>query len=177
MYPGDGGDGQFGIRRPLSPCRTHFATRSAPEESSERPQCDLRLLTSVKSPLHPSAPPRVKRTHTANQMKRVQGDESPWRSLGRAAPAYPPRKTWQSQYDHAKAHLCPTADSVLCPSRPFVPRRDRRQKTCNLEVNQQSRITAPTIREHTTGDLDPRRNRNSTSRKPFCLAPCGKQQA
>ena len=43
MYLGDGGDGQFGIRRPLSPCRTHFATRSAPEESSERPQCGFHL--------------------------------------------------------------------------------------------------------------------------------------
>ena len=57
--------------------------------------------------------PSPRKTHSAaNQMKRVQGDESPWRSLGRVAPAYSPRKTRQSQYDHAKAHLRPTADSV-----------------------------------------------------------------
>ena len=40
-------------------------------------------LDSAKSPLYPSAPRRVKRTYITNQMKRVQGDESPWRSLGR----------------------------------------------------------------------------------------------
>ena len=57
--------------------------------------------------------PSPRKTHSAaNQMKRVQGDESPWRSLGRVAPAYSPRKTRQSQYDHAKAYLRPTADSV-----------------------------------------------------------------
>ena len=59
----------------------------------------------------------------------------------------------------------------------FVLRRDRRQKTRTPEVNQESRITAPTIRERTNGDLDPRRNRNGTYRKPSCLALCGKQQA
>ena len=70
-------------------------------------------LDSAKSPLYPSAPRRVKRTYITNQMKRVQGDESPWRSLGRVAPAYSPRKTRQSQYDHAKAHPRRDADSVL----------------------------------------------------------------
>ena len=52
-----------------------------------------------------------------------------WRSLGRAAPAYSPRKAWQSQYACAKMLLRFAADSVLRSSRPFVPRRDRRQKT------------------------------------------------
>ena len=48
-----------------------------------QPQCGLRLLEPVKSSLSLRGPRRVKRTHIANQMKRVQGDESPWRSLGR----------------------------------------------------------------------------------------------
>ncbi len=69
-------------------------------------------LEPVKSSLYPSLPSPRKTHSAANQMKRVQGDESPWRSLGRVAPAYSQRKTRQSQYDHAKAHLRPTADSV-----------------------------------------------------------------
>ena len=95
---------------------------------------------------------------------------APWRSLGRAAPAYSPRKTPQSQYDHAKAHSA--APPTPFPRSPRLPvlRRDRRQKTRNPEMNKPSPITAPTIRERTNGDLDPRRNRNATYRKPFCLA-------
>ncbi len=37
-------------------------------------------------------------------------------------------------------------------------------------MNPPRQITAPTPRERATGDLDPRRNRNATSRKPSCLA-------
>ena len=48
-----------------------------------QPQCGLRLLEPGKSSLYLRGPRRVKRAHIANQMKRVQGDESPWRSLGR----------------------------------------------------------------------------------------------
>ena len=128
--------------------------------------------------------PSPRKTHSAaNQMKRVQGDESPWRSLGRVAPAYSPRKAWQSQYDHAKAHLRPTADSVPRLFRfPAFPRLLRPpsgspQKTRKPKVNQPSRITAPAIRERATGDPDPRRNRNATYRRPSCLALCVKQQA
>ena len=42
-------------------------------------------------------------------MKRVQGDESPWRRFGGAQPPTDsPRKTRQGQYDHAKrAHAAP----------------------------------------------------------------------
>ena len=150
-------------------------------------ECDGSRIAVIaafgKSVLYPSALRRVKRTHAANQMKRVQGDESPWRSLGRVAPAYSPRKTRQSQYDHAKAHLRPTADSVPRLFRfPAFPRLLRPpsgspQKTRKPEVNQEIRITAPAIRERATGDPDPRRNRNGTYRKPSCLALCGKQQA
>ena len=132
-------------------------------------------LDSAKSPLYPSAPRRVKRTYITNQMKRVQGDESPWRSLGRVAPADSPRKALQSQYDYAKSFLRRAANSV---SRvPSSLRRDRHKETYKPEVNRQSSITISTIRERATGDLDPRRNRNATSRKPSCLALCGKQQA
>ena len=54
--------------------------------------------------------------------------------------------------------------------RPFVLRRDRHKETRKPEVNPQSPITAPSIRERANGDPDPRRNRNGTSRKPSCLA-------
>ena len=37
-------------------------------------------------------------------------------------------------------------------------------------MNPPRQITAPTPRERTIGDHDPRRNRNATSRKPSCLA-------
>ena len=61
--------------------------------------------------------------------------------------------------------------------RPFVLRRDRHKETHKPEVNPPCPITASPIRERTTGDLDPRRNRNVTSRKPFCLTQRVKQQA
>ena len=56
--------------------------------------------------------PSPRKTHmAASTMKRVQGDWSPWRSLGRpqcgfhiSAPAYSPRKTWQNRWDCVKTH-------------------------------------------------------------------------
>ena len=51
-----------------------------------------------------------------------------------------------------------------------VTRRDRHKETYKPEMNPPRQITAPTPRERTIGDLDPRRNRNATSRKPSCLA-------
>ena len=54
-----------------------------------QPQCGVRLLEPVKSSLSLRGPRRVKRTHIANQMKRVQGDESPWRRSGAAAVPLP----------------------------------------------------------------------------------------
>ena len=143
-----------------------------------QPQCGLRLLKPVKSPLHPSAPRRVKRTHTANQMKRVQGDESPWRRSGARSPSVLPAENIAKPMRSRKS--APTPRRRLRSPRspvPFVLRRDRHKETHKPKLNQPSSITAPTIRERTTGDLDPRRNRNATYRKPFCLAPCGKQQA
>ena len=100
-----------------------------------------------------------------------------WRRFGGAQPpTFSPRKTRQSQYDHAKTHLHRAADSVLrllrSPRSP-VPSFSvgiAIKKTRKPEVNQESRITAPTIRERATSDHDPRRNRNETSRKPSCLA-------
>ncbi|MDD7366430.1 MAG: hypothetical protein PUG91_03945, partial [Clostridiales bacterium] len=75
---------------------------------------------------------------------------------------------------HDKADMFTQRRAHAAPPTPFpIPscsRRDRRQKTRTPEVNQESPITAPTIRERATGDHDPRRNRNGTYRKPFCLA-------
>ena len=125
-----------------------------------------------------------KRYFAANHMKRVQrANGSLAQVWGRAAPnglpaenaakpiwsrknALPPRRRLRSPFPPFSAF-----------PRPFVLRRDRHKETYTPEVNQPSSITAPTIRERTNGDLDPRRNRNATSRKPFCLALCGKQQA
>ena len=150
----------------------------------------LRLLKPVKPPLYPSGPRRVKRTRIANQMKRVQRVEDSLAQSGAAAVRLPhfaptdsPRKTLQSQCSHAKTHSAAPPTPFPVSSVPprslvsFVLRRDRHMKTRNLEVNQQSRITAPTIRERTNGDHDPRRNRNGTYRKPSCLTLCVKQQA
>ena len=139
------------------------------------------------SPIHPAiswsrsslrytrVPPRVKRTHTANQMKRVQGDLSPWRSLGRGrsaastfCPSVLPAENTSTPICLLKNALIPRRR--LRSPRSFVLCRDRRQKTHKPEVNQQSPITEPTIQERTTGDLDPRRNRNEAYRSPSCLA-------
>ena len=43
-----------------------------PHDLPGQPQCGLRLLEPGKSPLYSSALCRAKRTHIANQMKRVQ---------------------------------------------------------------------------------------------------------
>ena len=86
------------------------------------------------------------------------------------APADSPRETWQNQYDHAKTHSAAPPTPFSVPRVPFVLRRDRHKETRKPEVNQEIRITVSTIRERTTGDHDPRRNRNETYRKPFCLA-------
>ena len=138
-----------------------------------------------KSPLYPSALRRVKRTHITTQMKRVQrANGSLAQVWGRPQcgfhiqpPTDSPRKTRQSRYGHTKAHFAAPPTPFSAFPRPFVLRRDRHKETYTPEVNPQSPITAPTIRERTNGDHDPRRNRNGTSRKPFCLALCGKQQA
>ena len=94
----------------------------------------------------------------ANQMKRVQGDWSPWRSLGRAAPAFSRREAQQSQCDCVKRTLPRRTAPVpqfrithsafrIAPAVPRVPsepRRNRQQETPNPKVNPQTPITAPT---------------------------------
>ena len=84
------------------------------------------------------------------------------------APAYSPRKTRQRQYAYSKTHSYRAAAPV--PRVSLVLRRDRHKEAQKPEVNQQSPITEPTIQERTTGDLDPRRNRNEAYRSPSCLA-------
>ena len=155
-----------------------------PHVLPNQPQCGLRLLEPVKPSLYPRGPGRVKRTHIANQMKRVQGDKSPWRSLGRgrsAASAFFPSVL---PAENITKPICsrknaPTPRRRLRSPfpRPFVLRRDRHKETRKPEVNPPCPITASPIRERANGDLDPRRNRNVTSRKPFCLTQRVKQQA
>ena len=141
------------------------------------------------SPIHPAiswsrsslrytrVPPRVKRTHTANQMKRVQGDLSPWRSLGRGRSAASTFCPSVLPAENITKPICPRKNAptprrrLRSPfPRPFVLRRDRHKETCKPEVNPPRPITASPIRERANGDLDPRRNRNVSFRKPSCLA-------
>ena len=162
-------------------CAASTCCRATLHDLPDQPQCGLRLLEPGRSPLYTQAPSCVKRTHAANQMKRVQRvNDSLAQVWGRAAPNGLPAENTAKPIRSHKNALCRAADSVLSSPafpRPFVLRRDRHKETRKPEVNQQSRITAPTIRERATGDHDPRRNRNGTSRKPSCLALCGKQQA
>ena len=134
-------------------------------------------MKPVKSSLRLSPLRCAKRTHITTQMKRVQrANGSLAQVWGRAAPNGLPAENTTKPIWSRKNALCRAADSVLrslrspCSPVPFVLRRDRHKETHKPEVNPQSPITAPTIRERTNGDHDPRRNRNGTSRKPFCLA-------
>ena len=133
----------------------------------------------IRLTLPPCKPHPHRESHEESPERRVSLAQSGAAAvpLPHFAPAYSPRKTWQSQCVHAKALFLFAADSVPRSPRSFVFRRDRHKETLKPKLNQPSSITAPTIRERTTGDLDPRRNRNATFRKPSCLAPCGKQQA
>ena len=100
-----------------------------------------------------------------------ESPESQWlfgAGLGGAQPpTFSPRKALQSQYVPAKRTY---ATPPLRPSFSMSLRRDRHKETHKPEINPLTPITAPTIRERATGDPDPRRNRNATSRKPSCLA-------
>ena len=94
-----------------------------PHVLPNQPQCGLRILEPVKPSLYPRGPGRVKRTHIANQMKRVQEDESPWRSLGRGrsaastfCPSVLPAENTAKSICLRKNALCLAADSV-----PRVP--------------------------------------------------------
>ena len=148
----------------------------------------LRLLKPVKPSLYPSAPRRVKRTCIANQMKRVQRVNDSLAQVwgrGRSAastfcpnglPAENIAKLMRSRKN------APTPRRRLRSSSPAFPRLFRTPSGSPPE-NAQTRSepaksdNRTSTRERTIGDPDPRRNRNVTSRKPFCLALCGKQQA
>ena len=108
-----------------------------------------------------------------------ESPESQW-LFGAGLGARSPQRTPRGKHSKANAvtqKRTYTAPPPPFPVFPFVLRRDRHKETHKPEVNPRNPITAPLIRERTTGDPDPRRNRNVTSRKPFCLALCGKQQA
>ena len=145
-------------------CAASTCCRATLHDLPDQPQCGLRLLEPGRSPLYTQAPSCVKRTHAANQMKRVQRANGSLAQVWGAQPQRTPRGK------HDKADMITQRRSHAAPPTPFpVPscsRRDRRQKTRTPEVNQESPITAPTIRERATGDHDPRRNRNETYRKP-----------
>ena len=118
--------------------------------------------------------------HESNE----ESPESQWlfgAGLGARSPQRTPRgKHFKADmFTQKRTYAAPPTPSPSFSAfpRPFVLRRDRHKETRKPEVNPQSPITAPTIRERTNGDHDPRRNRNGTSRKPSCLALCGKQQA
>ena len=85
-----------------------------------QPQCGLRLLEPSRSPLYTQAPSCVKRTHTANQMKRVQRVEDSLAQSGARSPSVLPAENTAKPIRSHKNALCRAADSV--PSSPaFSP--------------------------------------------------------
>ena len=94
-----------------------------------QPQCGLRLSEPGKSSLYPSAPRRVKRSHTANQMKRVQRVEDSLAQSG-ARPQCGfhllPQRTPRGKHSKANAftqkrtHAAPPTpfSAFPCPFRP-----------------------------------------------------------
>ena len=102
---------------------------------------------------------------------RDPNEESPEsrRLFGAGLGARSPQRTPGGK--HENANVFAQKRTYAAPPAPFfVLRRDCHKKTHKPKLNQLSAITAPTIRERTTGDLDPRRNRNVSFRKPSCLA-------
>ena len=99
-------------------------------DPSGQPQCALRLSEPVKSSLYPSALRRVKRTHAANQMKRVQRVEDSLAQSG-ARPQCGfhllPQRTPRGK--HRKVDMLAQKRTLprrrLRSPRPFVLRRDR----------------------------------------------------
>ena len=134
-------------------CAASTCCRATLHDLPDQPQCGLRLLEPGRSPLYTQAPSCVKRTHAANQMKRVQ------RANGSLAQVWgaQPQRTPRGKHDKANAVTQKRTLSRrrLRSPRPSVLRRDRHKETHKPEVNQESRITAPTIRERATGDHDP----------------------
>ena len=129
-------------------------------------QCGLHLLEPGKSSLYPRGPsPRERHP------RRESNEESPEsrRLFGAGLGARSPQRTPGGK--HENANVFAQKRTYAAPPVPFfVLRRDCHKKTHKPKLNQLSAITAPTIRERTTGDLDPRRNRNVSFRKPSCLA-------
>ena len=86
--------------------------------------------------------------------RRESNEESPgsqwllgavWGAQPQRTPRGKHRKA--NMFTQKRAYTPPPTPFSAFP-RPFVLRRDRRQKTRNLEVNQQSRITARRLRTH-----------------------------
>ncbi len=131
--------------------RTHIANQmksvqranGSLAQSGARPLCGLRLLDSGKSSLYPSVLCRVKRTYIANQMKRVQRvEDSLAQSGARPQCGFHLLPQRSPRGKHFKANVVTQKRTKAAPPTPFpVPRRDRRQKTHNPEVNQPSPIT------------------------------------
>ena len=98
-------------------CAASTCCRATLHDLPDQPQCGLRLLEPGRSPLYTQAPPRVKRTHTANQMKRVQGANGSLAQVwGRVAPNGLPAENITKPIRSRKSALCRAADSV-----PRVP--------------------------------------------------------
>ena len=99
----------------------------------------LRLLKPVKPSLYPRGPRRVKRTHIANQMKRVQGDKSPWRSLGRRLCRFRilPQRTPRGK--HSKANAFTQKRTHAAPPTPFPVPSSLRPPSGSPQRNAQAR--------------------------------------
>ena len=101
-------------------CAASTCCRATLHDLPDQPQCGLRLLEPSRSPLYTQAPSCVKRTHTANQMKRVQRVEDSLAQSGARSPSVLPAENTAKPIRSHKNALCRAADSV--PSSPaFSP--------------------------------------------------------
>ena len=115
-------------------------------EMFERPH-DLpgHKLEPVKSPLYPSTPRCAKRTHVANQMKRVQRVEDSLAQSGARSPSVLPAESISKPICLRKS--APTPRRRLRNSAspfPVVTPSESPKETCKPKVNWQNSITTPT---------------------------------
>ena len=137
-------------------CAASTCCRATLHDLPDQPQCGLHLLEPSRSPLYTQAPSCVKRTHAANQMKRVQRVEDSLAQSG-ARPQcgfhISPQRTPRGK--HGKANMITQKRTHAAPPpSPASPRAP----------------VGIAARKRTNDDHDPRRNRNATYRKPSCLA-------
>ena len=94
-------------------CAASTCCRATLHDLPDQPQCGLRLLEPSRSPLYTQAPSCVKRTHAANQMKRVQRANGSLAQSGARSPSVLPAESMTKPMRSRKNALYLAADSVL----------------------------------------------------------------